>query len=109
MLPSSPLLRFKDLKRVGINNWPTLKRSVEKDGFPPGRYIGDNTRAWTEEEVTAWWDNLPSAGPPPENVKPAAPVTSRDDGRDSNIPSVTPSNSQSVESAQALPNGRERR
>ena len=52
MLPSSPLLRFKDLKRVGINNWPTLKRRVEKDGFPPGRYIGDNTRAWTEEEVT---------------------------------------------------------
>src|SRR4029450_13596813 len=93
MLPSSPLLRFKDLKRVGINNWPTLKRRVEKDGLPPGRYIGDNTRAWTEEEVTAWWDKLPSAGAPPEKLKPAAPVTSRDDGRDSNIPSVTPSNS----------------
>ena len=48
-LPSA-LLRFPDLKRVGINNWPSLKSRIEDSGFPPGRYIGRN-RVWTPEEV----------------------------------------------------------
>ena len=67
-LPSK-VLRFPDLKRVGINNWVTLKRRVEKDNFPPGRYIGKNSRVWTEEEIEAWWLSRPSAGPPPDIVK----------------------------------------
>jgi predicted DNA-binding transcriptional regulator AlpA len=102
------LLRFKDLSCVGINNWPTLKRRVTQDNFPPGRYIGKN-RVWTEDEVEAWWDSRPKAEPPPQNVKPATPVCSRGSGRDLNIPSVTQSNSDPVELAQALPNGRGRR
>ena len=52
-LPSA-LLRFQDLKIVGINNWPTLKRRIENDGFPVGRYAG-SLRFWTEEEVANWW------------------------------------------------------
>ena len=92
MLPSE-LLRFKDLKRVGIVNWPTLKRRVLKDNFPTGRYIGAS-RVWTLEEVSAWWDTRPKA-------KPAAPVCSRDSGRVSNNPVVTPGYSESIDSAQA--------
>ena len=98
MLPSE-LLRFRDLKRVGIFNWPTLKRRVLKDNFPTGRYIG-TSRVWTLEEVLAWWDTRPK-------IKPAAPVGSRDSGRVSNNPLFTPGYSESGESAQPLQtNGR---
>src|SRR5262245_43204323 len=74
-LPSK-LLRMPDLKCVGINNWPTLKRRILNDNFPTGRYVGKNTRVWDEAEVEAWWLSRPSAGPPPENVKPAATLVS---------------------------------
>ena len=46
MLPKK-LLRFRDLECVGITNWPTLKRRVEKEGFPPGHYVG-KSRVWTK-------------------------------------------------------------
>ena len=56
------MLRFSDLKRRGIvNSWPVLRRRVERDGFPPGRMLGPNTRAWTEEEVQVWIDSRPTA------------------------------------------------
>ena len=102
-LPSK-VLRFPDLKRVGINNWPTLKRRVEQDNFPPGRYIGKNSRVWTEEEVEAWWLSRPSAGPPPENVKnTVAPVASEGrTGREPKSPLATPGHSEPPDSPQAL-------
>jgi predicted DNA-binding transcriptional regulator AlpA len=71
------VLRMKDLKCVGINNWPTLKRRILKDNFPPGRYVGANTRVWDEAEVERWWATRPSAAPP-ENVKPAAASPARE-------------------------------
>ena len=58
------LLRMKDLASVGITNWPTLKRRIQQDNFPPGRYVGKNTRVWTEEEVERWFNTRPSAAPP---------------------------------------------
>ena len=68
------LLRFRDLKRIGlIENWPTLKRRIESQGFPPGRLLGPNTRVWTEGEVEVWFVSRPEhlEDPPPEIVKPA--------------------------------------
>ena len=53
------LLRFRDLRHFGVNNWPTLIRWMAKEGFPPGRYLAANTRVWTEEEVQAWFDSRP--------------------------------------------------
>jgi hypothetical protein len=67
MLPE--LLRFKDLKRVGINNWVTLRRRVEKDGFPPGRLLGPQTRMWTLQEVTDWF-NSPTTNQRRSNESP---------------------------------------
>jgi predicted DNA-binding transcriptional regulator AlpA len=59
---STTLLRFADLKARGIvRNWPTLKRLVEVEGFPPGIWLSSNTRAWTEEEIEAWLAARPSA------------------------------------------------
>jgi Prophage CP4-57 regulatory protein (AlpA) len=55
------LLRFTDLKARGIvNNWVTLGRWIKDEGFPPGRKIGPNTRAWTDEEVATWLESRPA-------------------------------------------------
>jgi hypothetical protein len=63
-------LRFRDLKIRGIvNNWPTLKNRVKKHGFPPGRLIGPNTRAWTDEEINAYIASCPTAPKPAPVVK----------------------------------------
>jgi hypothetical protein len=63
------LLRFRDLQERGIiNNWPMLRRRIERDGFPRGRMIGPNSRAWTEAEVDAWIKSRPAAGPPPRGA-----------------------------------------
>ncbi|MFT3671583.1 helix-turn-helix transcriptional regulator [Aestuariivirga sp.] len=57
-------LRFKDLKERGIvNNWPALIYKIKNNGFPQGRYIGPNSRAWTEDEVKAWLEKLPVSKP----------------------------------------------
>jgi hypothetical protein len=44
-------LRFPDLKARGlVNSWPVLINKIRTQGFPPGRMLGPNTRAWTVEE-----------------------------------------------------------
>jgi predicted DNA-binding transcriptional regulator AlpA len=75
------LLRFSDLAQYGVNNWPTLKRWIAKEGFPPGRYLAANTRVWMQEEVRAWFDSRPLADPPPEIVKPAPSAATEGSGR----------------------------
>jgi hypothetical protein len=56
------LLRFTDLKARGIvNNWVTLLRWIDREGFPPGRKLGPNTRAWTDEEIARWIAERPMA------------------------------------------------
>ena len=57
----SRFLRFSDLQAMGIVNcWPTLSRWIARQGFPPGKYLGPNTRVWTVEEVEAWIASRPS-------------------------------------------------
>jgi predicted DNA-binding transcriptional regulator AlpA len=57
----TPLLRFRDLKARGIvSNHPTLKRWIDKEGFPPGRLLGPNTRVWLESEIEAWIASRPT-------------------------------------------------
>ena len=55
-------LRFEDLKRRGIvRNWACLRKWIAREGFPPGRKLAANTRAWTEAEIDAWLASRPSA------------------------------------------------
>jgi hypothetical protein len=62
-------LRFRHLKDRGlVNSWPQLKRRIENDGFPPGRMLGPNTRAWTDEEVEQYENSRPVAGPEPRGI-----------------------------------------
>jgi hypothetical protein len=63
------LLRFRDLQERGIiNNWPSLRARIDRDGFPRGRMIGPNSRAWTEAEIDAWLKYRPTAGPAPRGA-----------------------------------------
>ena len=56
------LLRFTDLKaRNIVRNWPTLLRWIDRHGFPAGRHIGPNTRAWTESEIEEFLASRPIA------------------------------------------------
>jgi predicted DNA-binding transcriptional regulator AlpA len=57
----SKQLRFSDLKARGIvRNWVTLGIWIKREGFPPGRLAGPNTRLWEEKEVADWLANRPS-------------------------------------------------
>lgn len=54
------LLRFRDLKARKIaSSYTQLKRLQDDHGFPSGRLLGPNSRAWTEEEVAQWFANRP--------------------------------------------------
>ena len=83
MVLPSKLLRFRDLKEIGlVKNWPTLKRRIKNQGFPPGRLLGPATRVWTENEVELWFVSRPEHReyPPPENATAANSCSSRSDG-----------------------------
>lgn len=57
-------LRFKDLQELGVvQNRPTLQRWIDVEGFPPGRMLGRNTRAWTSVEIEEWVASRPTAVP----------------------------------------------
>jgi hypothetical protein len=72
------LLRFADLKERGIiPNWPTLKARIARDNFPPGRMLGPNSRAWTEQEVDDWLRARPVAGPVPRGAAARGRKTER--------------------------------
>jgi len=62
-------LRFGDLKaRNGVKSWAQLKNKVKHQGFPPGRMTGPNERSWTEEEIDAYRERCPVAGPEPRGI-----------------------------------------
>jgi hypothetical protein len=66
------LLRFLDLQQRNIvKSWPQLKRLQENYGFPKGRMIGANTRAWTHQEIDEWVATRPVDGPAPRGAAKA--------------------------------------
>jgi predicted DNA-binding transcriptional regulator AlpA len=42
-----------------VKNWMTLKRWIEKEGFPPGKKLAANTRVFPADEVTEWLATRP--------------------------------------------------
>jgi predicted DNA-binding transcriptional regulator AlpA len=55
-------VRFRDLVAANIvQNWPTLRRLIREQQFPPGIMIGPNMRAWPAVEVEAWLASRPTA------------------------------------------------
>ena len=75
-------LRFPDLKARGlVNSWPALTNKIRTQGFPPGRMLGPNTRAWSIEEIEGYEESRPIAGPSPRGAAKAAkgrPAAERD-------------------------------
>jgi predicted DNA-binding transcriptional regulator AlpA len=63
------LLRFRDLRSRGVVlNRVTLANRIKNDGFPPGRMLGPNERAWTDQEIDDWIASRPVAGPVPRGA-----------------------------------------
>ena len=63
MLPT--FIRFQDLKARGIaKSWTQLGHLQKHHGFPEGRLLSPQIRAWTEEEVAAWLKTRPTAKAP---------------------------------------------
>jgi predicted DNA-binding transcriptional regulator AlpA len=55
-------LTFRELRENGvISNRVTLKRWIDKYGFPPGTLYGPNSRRWDEDQVLAWIASRPTA------------------------------------------------
>ena len=56
-------IQFKELKRRGIVKSRTRLKTLQEDhGFPLGRLIGRNVRAWDEEtEIDPWLKSRPTA------------------------------------------------
>jgi hypothetical protein len=53
--PLAELVSFADLRQRGIvGNWSSLRRMIDRDGFPVGIQLGPNRRAWFLHEVEAW-------------------------------------------------------
>jgi predicted DNA-binding transcriptional regulator AlpA len=102
----SELLRFKDLKRYGVSNWPSLGRWITKEGAPTGFYLGSNTRVWYKKDWDEWLANRPQAGPPPENVKGAGAVDAAPDARKPKPPSSPTKIKRIGTGCPTLPNGR---
>jgi hypothetical protein len=60
------LFRFADLRDRGVvNSWPQLKRLQKLHGFPLGKMLSPNVRAWTEDEIDGWFNSRKS-----ENTAP---------------------------------------
>jgi predicted DNA-binding transcriptional regulator AlpA len=58
---SLELLRFKDLRRLGVvSSWPQLRYMQERYGFPTGLLLGANSRAWRAIDVERWLASRPS-------------------------------------------------
>jgi predicted DNA-binding transcriptional regulator AlpA len=53
-------VRIGDLKAAGIAaSWTQLYRLIRDEGFPRGKLIGRNTRAWDVQEIETWIDGRP--------------------------------------------------
>jgi predicted DNA-binding transcriptional regulator AlpA len=63
-------LSFADLQaREIIHSRAMLKARIEYDEFPPGRAIGPNIQAWTEEEIEQWLASRGAAAKPKTKAK----------------------------------------
>jgi predicted DNA-binding transcriptional regulator AlpA len=53
--------RYCDLRDAGIvKSWQQLRRMIEQWGFPAGRLLSPNVRAWTPEEINTWHASRPT-------------------------------------------------
>jgi hypothetical protein len=65
MMALPTYLRFADLCERGIvRNLTTLARLIDREGFPTGIRLGQNTRAWSEAEVQDWLATRPTGKKP---------------------------------------------
>jgi hypothetical protein len=75
------LIRFNHLKERGIcQNRERLAYLIEHQNFPPGFWLGPNTRVWWDDVVEAWLETCPTERPA---TNQAHPPRQREDTSDS--------------------------
>jgi predicted DNA-binding transcriptional regulator AlpA len=75
---SLELLRYKDLRRLGVvSSWPQLRRMQELYGFPSGLLLGPNSRAWRVLDVEKWLAERPTEPSKPVMERAAKSVRAR--------------------------------
>ena len=61
------------VQRGLVRNRATLRNCIKAQIFPPGRLLGPNDRAWTDEELAEYEANCPvelkPAPPPPKTPR----------------------------------------
>jgi predicted DNA-binding transcriptional regulator AlpA len=66
-------LRYNDLVAANIvKSWTQLLRLIENQGFPPGRMLSPNVRAWTHQEVEEWLAARPTERKPAIPLRPGS-------------------------------------
>ena len=61
-MPYPIFIRYPELVARGIvNSRPQLSNLIIRQGFPPGRLLSPNVRAWTEDEIADWLASRPVA------------------------------------------------
>jgi len=64
--------QYRELQKARIvNNRASLSYKIKHQGFPVGRLLGPNTRAWTKNEIEAWLASRPK-GKVSRSVTPEA-------------------------------------
>ena len=72
-MPLPTFIRFADLQARGIvNSYPQLKHLQEEQGFPTGRMLSPQVRAWTEQEIADWLDTRPTGKSPLRGIAKVA-------------------------------------
>jgi hypothetical protein len=68
-----PWVRYRDLYEANIvRSWAQLSRMIDSEGFPVGKMLSPNVRAWRLDEVEAWLAHQPASRkvPPPATKRP---------------------------------------
>jgi hypothetical protein len=75
VLKLEPQCRLEDLRENGIaTNYKQVKELGERYGFPPGKLLSANIRAWSVEAVNDWLKTRPT-GPSALILSRAAKAT----------------------------------
>jgi predicted DNA-binding transcriptional regulator AlpA len=100
-MPLPTFIQYPVLKARGIVKSRTQLENLKRnEGFPSGRLLSPNVRAYTEEEVREWLDSRPSAQADPDRFRDLGQAsTAARKGKSPKAAKAAASSSRSTEAA----------